>query len=234
MKKVIIDNNEFDYEIGIRILKMKFPECPPQLVGKIGDIWDSIEPLTFREIATKIVNVEQRRIAILYLGLERMTEEVNPTLIGKEAIKKESIWINAKGEMENVPYDDVYELFEVDGKRLFDGADVPMWRQNRITNVYFVRCKDASTDRMYHLWVDIGSVANTNGVQTWRNEGWEKHITPIMAIAWTITTNVKEGGIEKIIRQGDCILVKKKPNAVVGGFRHLTEKEYKTLLVNES
>lgn len=234
MKKVIIDNNEFDYEIGIRVLKMKFPECPPQLVGKIGDIWDSIKPLTFKEIATKIVNVEQRRIAILYLGLEKMTEEVKPTLIGMNSIKKESIWINAKGEMENVPYDDVYELFEVDGKRLFDGADVPKWRQDRITNVYFVRCKDASTDRMYHLWVDINSVANTNGIQTWRNEGWEKRITAIMAIAWTITTNVKEGSIEKIIRQGDCILVKKKPNAVVGEFRHLTEKEYKTLLVNES
>ena len=233
MKKVIIDNNEFDYEIGIRVIKMKYAVCPQHLENNLGDIWDNIQPLTFKEIATQIVNVEQRRIAILYLGLEKMAEEVKPTLLSSQSIKKESVWINANGKLETVSYDDVYELFEVDGKYLYDGADMSEWSRNQITNVYFVRCKDASTDRMYHLWVDINSVASTNDVNNWGEE-WQKNVTPIMAIAWTITTNVNKGSIEKIIRQGDCILVKKNPNAVVSEFRHLTEEEYMTFLINES
>ena len=46
--------------------------------------------------------------------------------------------------------------------------------------------------------------------------------------------DIKEGGIEKIVRQGDCILIKKKDTAETGLVRHLTEKEYRTLLVLES
>ena len=66
------------------------------------------------------------------------------------------------------------------------------------------------------------------------NENYGNLITPIQSIAWTIQTDIKEGGIEKIIRQGDCIMIKKKPNAKKGNVRHLTEKEYLTLLKEES
>jgi hypothetical protein len=54
------------------------------------------------------------------------------------------------------------------------------------------------------------------------------------AIAWTIQTNLKEGGIEKIIRQGDCILLKKNKSSQIGDVRHLTGNEYRSLLVLES
>jgi hypothetical protein len=47
-------------------------------------------------------------------------------------------------------------------------------------------------------------------------------------------TNIEVGGIEKIVRQGDCILIKPKKNCVFGRERHLTEKEYINLLVAES
>ena len=57
----------------------------------------------------------------------------------------------------------------------------------------------------------------------------------IMAIAWTITTNVPQGNIEDIIRQGDCILIAPKGDYVpLGSARHLTEEEYKTLISAES
>jgi hypothetical protein len=47
-------------------------------------------------------------------------------------------------------------------------------------------------------------------------------------------TNVNMGNIEKIIRQGDCILIKPYDANGIGSVRHLTEDEYRTLLVAES
>ena len=64
--------------------------------------------------------------------------------------------------------------------------------------------------------------------------GTDKPLNAIQAIAWTIQTNIPEGGIEKIVRQGDCILIKPNTTERFRGERHLTEKEYKELLVAES
>jgi hypothetical protein len=66
------------------------------------------------------------------------------------------------------------------------------------------------------------------------NEDYGVKIDAVQAIAWTIQTDVELGGIEKIVRQGDCVLIKKKPKAKLGNVRHLTSEEYKTLLVLES
>jgi len=56
-----------------------------------------------------------------------------------------------------------------------------------------------------------------------------------MCVAWTITTNVELGGIEEIYRQGDCILIKPKQGyTTLDRPRHLTKKEYRTLMVAES
>jgi hypothetical protein len=96
-----------------------------------------------------------------------------------------------------------------------------------------VKLKDTSTDRNYFIWVEPQSVYNTNNENRW---GYDiKKINAIQCIAWTIQTNVPQGSIEKIIRQGDCILI--KPNGKyepLDSARHLTEKEYKELLVAES
>lgn len=60
-------------------------------------------------------------------------------------------------------------------------------------------------------------------------------IFQIQCVAWTITTNVPENHIEEIYRQGDCILIKPKGKfEFMQGSRHLTEKEYKNLMVAES
>jgi hypothetical protein len=78
--------------------------------------------------------------------------------------------------------------------------------------------------------------ANDTRQSKWysNSEDYGTMITPIQAIAWTIQTNIEKGGIEKMIRQGDCILIKKNKDANVGSTRHLTEQEYKELLVLES
>ena len=81
------------------------------------------------------------------------------------------------------------------------------------------------------LW-KIKNPRNTYGKSS---ENYVRKITPIQAIAWTIQTNLGENGIDKIVRQGDCVLIKKKKGAsTISTPRHLTEQEYKELLVLES
>lgn len=226
--KIVISNQKFDYNLGVRLLKSKYRECPEW--SNLQDIWDDIEPMTFKEVLKSFKNVEERRIAIGCVGITNIANEINPKLVKKETLKKQTTWVKPDGEIVTKKFNDTYELYKVEGKQLLEGTD----RNWGIDDVYFLKFKDTSTDREYMLWIDRDSVARTNNNQGYYSSDMRNHITPTQAIAWTIQTNVSEGGIEKIVRQGDCILIKKKPGAELGNVRHLTEKEYKELLVLES
>ena len=228
--KIIIENTRFDYNIGCRLLKTKYRNVP---FKGLEDIWEDIVPISFKEIVSEIQNIEQRRIAVGCLGLENIYKEVNPTLIKSETISKETFWVGENGELIKKNFEDTYELYEVKGNVWGEGTDFG-WRNPN--NVHFVKCKDTSTDREYFIWVDAQSVYRTNNKDKWlsSSENFGEKITPIQAIAWTIQTNVEEGNIEKIVRQGDCILIKPNKKGENGSVRHLTEKEYRTLLVAES
>lgn len=223
-KSIIIQSRKYSYDIGCRLLKLKHTECP---FPELSDIWDDIEPLTFKEIS-KFENIEDRRVGILCLGIERLTKEVKPILVDTKTIKKKTSWVNEDGELITKNFDDTYKLYKVKNSVL----GTKSWREDN-SSVYFVECKDTSTDRQYLIWVDMDSVKRTNH----DNMGWGKDDKipddAIEAIAWTITTNVPKGKIKEIVRQGDCILIKPKDKSE-NGFRHLTKEEYMTLLVSES
>lgn len=224
--KLIINNVEFPFDLGCRILKLKHEECP---MVQLEDFWDKIEQATFKEIA-KLENLEQRRIGILCLGLERLVKDVNPTLLSSETLDKTTTWITENGEIVEHKFKDTYELYEVSADYFNEGLD--SWR--KMEAAHYIKCKDTSTDRDYLIWVDLVSVFTTNELGS-RWDFDKSKINAIDCISWTIQTNVPQGKIEKIIRQGDCILIKPK-----GSFkslerpRHLTSKEYKELLVAES
>ena len=230
MKKIIIENIEFDVEKGKRLLKLKYNDCPfPQLESE----WESIKPFTFEEIA-EFENLEERRVGILCLGIERLVEEVNPQLLNSETITKTNTYIDENGELVTKTFEDTYELYEVEGKKLSKNLD--NWR--RVQDCHFVKCKDVSTEREYLIWVDIASVYRTNkGEREWFDAERDKNkVTAIQAIAWTIQTNIDEGNIKKIVRQGDCVLIKPKNSELptLATPRHLTENEYRKLMVAES
>lgn len=226
--KIVINNVAFDYNIGCRLLKSKYKNEP---FGNLDDIWEDIVPITFKEIATQIKNVEQRRVAIGCIGIDEISREVNPTLVKSETLKKETTWVTPEGEVVNHKFEDTYELWKVEGKVLLEGTD----RSWGIDDVYFIKCKDTSTNREYMLWVDADGVARTNNTKQWYSSNDKHHITPIQAIAWTFQTNVAIGDIDRIVRQGDCIMIKRKSGSTpVSLPRHLTEKEYRELLVAES
>jgi hypothetical protein len=85
------------------------------------------------------------------------------------------------------------------------------------------------------LWVNASEVSKTNNDKGWWSSSDVEKITPIQAIAWTFQTNVAIGDIDRIVRQGDCIMIKRKHNTTPLSIpRHLTEKEYRELLIAES
>ena len=230
---IIINNVSFSYNTGCRLLKLKYEECPATI--DLQDIWEDIVPMTFKEIATTLKNIEQRRVAIQCLGLEKLTAEVEPVLINTKSIKKTTDWVNQEGEIITKKFTDTYELYKVKGEMINQGIDGNRWE--KLNDVHYVKCKDTSTDRDYLIWIDAQSVYSLNNNRKWlsSDEDFGLQINAIQAIAWTIQTSVPTENIEKIVRQGDCIMIKQKsPSKANSGFRHLTEVEYLALLVAES
>lgn len=228
MAKLVLDNVTFDFDLGCKIARLKYNDCPEQFKS-LESFWNEIIPANFSDIA-QLPNLEQRRIGIKALGLDRLIKEVKPKLLNSTTLKKSTTWVNENGEIESFEYNDTYELYEVKGEIFSKGLD--SWQ--KMEDCHYIKCKDTSTDREYLIWVDLRSVWRTN-FDNWYHPEDNKKINSIMAIAWTITTDVPKGHIEDIIRQGDCILIKPKGKyEPLNVARHLTEEEYKTLISAES
>ena len=227
-KEIVVDNLRFPFDTGVRLLKLKYGnDC---IFGELEDFWDDIVPLTFKEIA-KFENLEKRRVGINALGLERLIQSVKPTLVDSKTIKKTTMWVDTNGELVEHEYNDTYELYKVSKDYFNEGLDK---FQSMREDVYYVKCKDTSTDREYLIWVDINQVLVNNGKDRWADVK-DKDCCAIEAISWTIQVDVEKGGIEKIVRQGDCIMVKPKKDAkITSRPRHLTKDEYLSLIVAES
>jgi hypothetical protein len=233
MATFVINSEKFEVETGKKLLKLKYENCP---FDELKDEWNDITPLTFQEILKDLRNVEQRRVAINILGTERLMKEIEPQLVDRQVVTKTTRWVVDEDTNERVErtylrrcrtIEDVYELYkvELEALGLHNNGN---WGNN---SLYYVKCKDTSTDREYMLWVDDNGVRRANDLH-WR----DGQIDAIHAIAWTIQTRYQKGDILSIVRQGDCVLVKPKPDArpQSWGERHLSKEEYLTLLKDES
>ena len=232
--KIIIDNVPFDFDLACKVLKLKGGNSPFE---ELNSFWNEIVPIDFAEISL-LPNLEQRRIAIKYLGIDEIVSQVNPQLVSEETISKETTWINEAGFEETIKFDDTYRLFSVNENVLLKGKNEEVNEWNKAKQ-YFVKFKDTSTDREYMIWVDIASVYNTNHnkqLSRWNVDKIfeEGDITAIDCIAWTIKTTLPTNNIRTIIRQGDCVLLKPVSSNTEGEERHLTSKEYRELLKFES
>lgn len=227
MSNIVINNVPFPYDTGCGLLKLKYDECP---IDDLNDIWGDILPLKFSDIAM-LTNLEQRRIGISLLGIDEVLKDANPRLISKDVIEKNNTWIDENGELKEFTFKDEYKLYEVKGEYFSKG----LYRS--MSNVHFVQCKDTSTDREYMIWVDLNSVYETNaGKKVAWGEDITNSVNAIQCIAWTIQTDIPKDNIDFIVRQGDCIMIKPKDYQLptLDEVRHLTEEEYRTLIISES
>lgn len=190
----------------------------------VESMWEEIIPVTVEE-ALKLPNTEDRRTYFDAIGIEKLFKQLNPTLKDRQVIKKK----RARWDDSNVEYtyefEDVYELYEIDGKLLFDKDQ---WGRDP-EPVYAVRCWCTTTNREYWIYVNRGAACGN----TWKTEYKQDVFDAIRAIAWTVRIDVSEP--ERIYRQGDIIVVKLSPQSKpLPSTHHLSKPEYLSLMYSET
>jgi hypothetical protein len=238
---IYISGVRFPTDIGKRLLKTKYGECR---FPALSQEWDDIQPIGFLEIAREIKDIDRRRIAIGCLGVEGILKDVEPVLVASETIRKSTVWVDPGGGLIERAYDDTYHLYKVRWADLYYREDDVLPSEEARVDRYFVKFKDTSTQKDYLIWIDMESILRESIREMMKNRERQveypvsrarKGLNPIQAIAWTIRTDLPKGGIEAIVRQGDCVLFRPKPGIErLSAPRPLTEAEYRELMLCES
>lgn len=215
------DIQDFDKEVITHPAMHPFREF-------VHEIWDNIVPVTIEE-ALSNANAETRRTYFDCIGVEKLFKELQPVLRNKQVVKKK----RARWDNNNDPYEyefeDVYELYELDGKKLYD---LDSWGSTP-KPVYAVRCWCTTTNREY--WIYVNEEAAT-GVKNfiWRKQKStdQADYDAVRAIAWTIRIDVKNP--DRIYRQGDIIVAKLSRENEDTTPYHLTKEQYINLMYSET
>lgn len=194
----------------------------------VEECWDNITPVTVKD-ALKLANAEDRRVYFDCIGVVKLFQQLEPELLDRQVIKKKRTKWDDNNDLIEYEFEDVYELYEIEGNKLFETDR--MGRQAE--NLYAVRCWCTTTNREYWLYVDKSAALG--------REWWAGGAKPdaIQAIAWTIRVDVEEEYIERIYRQGDIIVVKISPDREkafekLSFQRHLSKESYLSLMYSET
>jgi hypothetical protein len=198
----------------------------------VEECWNRIEPFTVED-ALKIANVEQRRTYFDAIGIEKLFKALDPKLLDRQVIKKSRTKWDDEFKEYKYEFEDIYELYEIDGKKLYDKD---RWG-NDPQPIYAVRCWCTTTNREYWLYVPREAAL---GDRWWWFEDKKAGPTPdaIRAIAWTVRIDVELENVDKIYRQGDIIVVKMKDKAKSSEHTirpyHLEKNDYLSLMYSET
>lgn len=125
------------------------------------EVWEQVSPLTVQDIL-KNNNAEQRFYLLSQIDMEEF-EEISEVINEQTLVKKQQkteiagyvegqkpkfVYSNSI-QLKNIEYSDTYTLLKIN-------KDVLQSRED----VYMVKCKDTSTDRIYYLYVN-GNEGNT-------------------------------------------------------------------------
>lgn len=235
LKFVVSNQKGFSLTEALRLWKAKYPEfidfekdviTHPSLAdfGQfVQEMWDTISPVTIQEALSQ-PNTEIRRTYFDCIGVQKIFSELEPKQLDRQVINKVRIGWNDDNEPVKKEFEDVYELYQIDGRKMFD---LDQWGREP-NPVYAVRCWCTTTNREYWLYVPMQAAIGV----TWINNYQKSEPDAIRAIAWTIRIDVKNP--EVIYRQGDIIVVKVPEDAVVCPERHITKEEYLNLMYSES
>ena len=187
----------------------------------VREAWDTTPDLTVEQAFTTR-NIEHRRVIFNVMGVDNLMARLKPTLVDRQTITRDNLVFDNDGNSRTETLVDTYELYQIDGERLFDGTEAAeRWRFQRNRNVYAVKCKDASTDREYWIYVTEEAAREGNA---------------LTAIAWTYM--LKSGTkTNEVYRQGEVIIAKhgntEEPNHW-GRVYHMTKEEYLTKIKAQS
>lgn len=235
---VINGTKDWPLNMAMRLWKTQYREDHPawvkatikhEIMNPLRDyvlpMWDDIRPISVEE-AFNEKNIERRRVFFDKIGVERLFKEMKPTLLDKQTLKKERTRWNAKNEPRISKYDDTYELYKLDSKKLF-----PDQNDNRTQDVYAVRVSCPSTDREYWIYVPEEAALGTAGNGR-SNASAERNADAIRAIAWTIMIDVTNP--KKMYRQGDIIVTEMSEDSKPCTPVHCTKDQYLSLMVSET
>lgn len=227
--KLVVDRYKFDYDLGMKIARAKYrefarfkdgmyiSEAAEEMVKKD---WNDVSDITVTE-ALGLRNLEARRIAFRYIGVENVFKALEPELVDEQVVEK-ATKVNEKGELES--FNDKYQLYKVKGEVLLKDSENANISNRTVRDFYILRCFCTSTQREYLIYIqDIWTA------DRWGRTSSNKDRKPdaIEAVAWTIQVDVATKDIDYIIRQGDCIMVKTKNEKYEKSTsRHLTKEEY--------
>lgn len=231
----VSNRNDFSLTDALRLWKAKYPEFIDfekdvikhpglQAFGEfVQSIWADIQPVTVQDALAQ-ENAEIRRTYFDCIGVQKLFNDLGPELLDRQVINKTRVGWNDDNDPVKKEFEDVYELYRIDGKKMF--------KENRWGNapdpVYAVRCWCTTTNREY--WLYVPRVAATG--QNWLGSSETLQHDAIRAIAWTIRIDVTNP--EAIYRQGDIIVVKLPENPEICRERHISKEEYLTLMYSES
>lgn len=191
----------------------------------VKEMWDSIQVVTVED-ALAIPNAEIRRTYFDSIGVNKLFTQLNPILRDKQVIKKKRARWNDKNTQYEHEFEDVYELYEIEGEKLFGKSDT---RFSRPDPVFAVRCWCTTTNREYWLYVTAQAATGRNWLY---HERTGEVYDAIRAIAWTIRLDVTDP--ERIYRQGDIIVVKESAKSKSTEQYHLNKEQYLQLMYSET
>jgi hypothetical protein len=138
-------------------------------------------------------------------------KDLEPELIDSDSISKPGKTYTENGEEIDTMIKDEYELYKIDGERLFPEEKLS-WKTARAT-IYAVRCWCSTTKREYWIYVPR-TVGEKNSALT--------------AIAWTV--RLEYSNIKSIYRQGDVFISELTEESEGLPPFHLSSEQYVTLL----
>lgn len=192
----------------------------------VESVWDDIEPVTIQE-AFALKNMEIRRTYFDCIGVIKLFKSLDPLLLDRQVINKKRTRWNGDNKEYSKEYEDVYELYKIDGNKLFEAAND--W--NKPNPVYAVRCWCTTTDREYWIYVPAGPAYGKPEVR-WTNREPEGKPNAISAIAWTIRIGITDP--KRIYRQGDIIVAEESSSSKEVPPYHLTKAQYLSLMYSET
>lgn len=231
LPKIMVDQCRFDFELGLKIIKAKHKTLKtfedsgyisPEALKIVRENWDTVGNVTVME-ALSIPNLESRRICFRYIGVDTIFKELNPELVDDQTINK-TTKVNAEGKLE--AFDDNYKLYKVKGTVLTEGVQ----GARQVQDFFILRCQCTSTAREYLIYIQDIWISNRWGAPSQK----DRKPDAIEAVAWTIQVEVPETHVDYIVRAGDAIMVKAKPDYKKCPMRHLSKTEYLEKLKMES